>query len=325
MFANKTLWIILLIAWMAGSTWWHVCRIKQLCADVAAPATTSVDGSVAAPLTISDGDRLRLELPGNFSYATSGNQANLTALGTSLSELVTYLKANPGRTMAITGYYAASEAKPADFDNLGLARAEGIRQYLIQQGVPAASLTTQGQLVDVPDANLAFTPQGDSLTGGLSFAFGAGSPDSAATAMTPAVDTVAKAPAQPLPTTEAGLAAAEKFTSVFKPIDLYFPLGGANYIQTADTKKFFEEANRYLATHKDKKLLLTGHTDSSGPDAVNLRLSRERANDVKLKLRKSGIDPVQIQVDAKGETAPKADNRTPAGRRANRRVTVVVQ
>ena len=89
--------------------------------------------------------------------------------------------------------------------------------------------------------------------------------------------------------TEKDLAETQKFTSLFTAIDLYFPLGESNYIKTDETTKFFNEATAYLAAHKDKKLLLTGYTDNSGPDEVNLRLSRERADEVKTTLRKSGI------------------------------------
>jgi len=139
-----------------------------------------------------------------------------------------------------------------------------------------------------------------------------------------AADTVQKKLPVATLNTEAELAAAEKFTSVFEPIDLYFKLNEANYIKTAATRQFFDEAARYLKKHKNKKLRLTGHTDNTGNDAVNLRLSRDRASDVKSHLRSSGINASQIVVDAKGEADPKADNSTIAGRRANRRVTVVV-
>lgn len=323
MFANKTPWIVLLVLWMLGSTWWHVCKIKQLCADDPQPSIPSSDLATTPPgadgYTIADGNFFRLNLPGNFSFAKSDANANLNSLGGSLDSLITYLKTNPGRTMEITGYYSPRETNSTSFANLGLARAEGIKQYLIQQGVPASSLTTKGV-----ERDIAFTTAGDSLRGGLDFAFAGTEPEPTATA------SVSTATTSPTPitltesTTEADLAASEKYKSVFEPIDLYFPLGEANYIKTPETKKFFEEAIRYLAEHKDKKLKLTGHTDNSGSDRVNMQLSRDRANDVKVKLRKAGIDSDQIVVDAKGETSPKADNSTLSGRKANRRVTVVV-
>jgi OOP family OmpA-OmpF porin len=335
MLYSKTLWVILLALWMTGSAWWHVCKIKQLCADdaVAATDTTALESSPASftpdRLTLSDGAGFQLSLPGNFSFARSGFVANMSTLGlvdgkSPLDSLTAYLKANPSRSLAITGYYTGDEANTTSFTNLGLARAEGVRQYLVQRGIPATALSTQGTLVSgATGSGLTFTPAGDSLYGGIGMGF------EGATAVsipdTTGLAAAAATPAAPLPATEAGLAAAEKYTSVFEPIDLYFQLGETSYIKTDETVKFFAEAAKYLAAHKDKKLLITGHTDNSGDDAVNLRLSRERANQVRARLRRSGIDQGQISVDAKGESAPKVSNETREGRKANRRVSVVVQ
>ena len=314
---TKTPWVILLILWMIGSAWWHVCKIKQLCADNYQPATiqSAEPGVFTTPpgadaFTIADGNRFRLELPGHFSFAKSGANANMNSLGGSLESMIQYLKTNPGRTLEIIGYFSPTEINTTTFPNLGLARAEGIRQYLIQQGISASSLTTKGV-----ERNLPFTAKGDSLYGGLDFAF-AGADVTPPTSRTLTVLDKSMS--------EKELAETQKYTSVFEPIDLYFQLGEANYIRTGETKKFFDEAAKFLAAHKDKKLLLTGHTDSTGPEATNMRLSLDRANDVKSKLRKEGIGSDQIEVKAKGETDPKADNSTLSGRKANRRVTVVV-
>lgn len=341
MFTNKTPWVVLLVLWMAGSTWWHVCQIKQLCPNGVSAVTTTNPAADRTPLTIADGDRFRLELPGNFSFAKSEANANLNALGESadgnaLDQLTAYLKANPNRILEITGYYTSTEKNTTSLANLGLARAEGIRQYLVQQGIPAASLSTKGEL----EESLAFSPKGDSLYGGLTFAFSgeASAPPGEPTASADSAQPVPAETETDLTTTtppgletvaagisEEGLAAAEKYTSVFEPIDLYFALGESNYIKTPATRQFFEEAARYLAEHKDKKLLVTGHTDNSGEEEVNRQLSRDRARQVKRRLVELKINDDQVIVDAKGEAEPKASNDTREGRKANRRVTVVVQ
>lgn len=310
MLTNKTLWIVLLVLWIGGSTWWHVCRIKQRCLD---DVFSSADASDNRPvLTIADGDRFRLAVPNPFRFARSDASANLNHVGGSLRPLTDYLRANPGRTLTITGYYDRSERNASGFASLGLARAESIRQHLIRQGGRAASLQIRGRAVNAPDApNGVLTTEGDSLYGGLGFAF--------AETSSPAPTT------DDLPDTEDELAAAETFTSVFEPINLYFSLGGSKYIKTPETKQFFDEAARYLAAHKDKKLLITGYTDDRGPEEVNQRLSRERANSVRLVLRQWHIDAEQLIVDAKGEDDPRTSNDTREGRKANRRVTIVVQ
>jgi OmpA-OmpF porin, OOP family len=125
-------------------------------------------------------------------------------------------------------------------------------------------------------------------------------------------------------TTEDDLAKNQKYESVFKPMNLYFHTNEANYIRTDENQKFLNEAKAYLAEHKDKSLQLTGHTDSDGADDANMRLSERRANDVKKQLTTKGFTAAQLLADAKGETQPVADNATPEGKKANRRVTIVV-
>ncbi|GAB3791498.1 hypothetical protein GCM10028819_00040 [Spirosoma humi] len=308
MFTIRNFWIIILVCWLLASTWWHVCKIKELCADDPAHINETTPTLSPSPTnvgyTIADGNNFRLDLPGNFSFAKSGYVVNTNSLGGSLDSLVSYLIAHPDRTLDITGYYSPTEQGTAKYADLGVARAESIRQYLLQQGVKPTSLTTKGL-----ERDLIFTAKGDSLYGGLDFSFGS----------KPASDTLNSS------AEEHKLAVSEKYKSVFEPIDLYFPLGEATYIKTPDTEKFFTGALTYLKDHKDKKLLLTGHSDSSGSNEINMTLSRKRANAVKAKLEKLGISPTQLSVSAMGETQPKADNNTALGRKANRRVTVVVE
>lgn len=341
MLTNKAPWVILLVLWMIGSTWWHVCKIKQFCIDSGqrGAATGETELYTTPPgadgFAISDAGRFNLELPHTFSFAKSDANANINALGGSIAPLIGYLKANPTRRLDIIGYYAPGETNTTPLPNLGMARAEGVKQYLMQQGVPVAALTTHGE-----ERILPFTTNGDSLKGGLTFAFDAAELVATMTAPKPkksepkAVEPLPAEVSSPAsspglltltePVTENELANAQKFTSVSKPMDLYFQLGEASYIKTSETKKFFEEAIKVLMADKGKKLRLTGYTDNSGPDNVNKQLSLDRANDVKMRLRKIGIPLNQIVVRAKGEAEPKADNSTLSGRKANRRVTVVV-
>ncbi len=320
MLTNKAPWIILLVLWMIGSTWWQICKIEQLCIDTG--ATTQVEPPTedkvvyttppgADGFTIADGNLFQLSFPRTFSFARSGPNANMNALGGPIDPLITYLKANRDRTLEITGYYTSAETNSTSFPNLGLARAEGMKQYLVQQGIPAASLTTRGT-----ERNLPSTAKGDSLLGGLDFAFGGAEPvaeESVETDLTvskPAETSTVSKPTETStpalltltePVTEKELAEAQKFTSVFKPMDLYFQLGEASFIKTEETKKFFDEAAKALNASPGKKLLLTGYTDNKGPEEMNLRLSLDRANDVKARIRKSGVKSEQIEVKAKGE------------------------
>lgn len=63
-----------------------------------------------------------------------------------------------------------------------------------------------------------------------------------------------------------------------------------------------------------------GHTDSRGNDASNLELSRLRAEAVLLFLAGEGIDDTRLRARGYGETQPRANNGTEAGRARNRRI-----
>ncbi len=77
-------------------------------------------------------------------------------------------------------------------------------------------------------------------------------------------------------------------------------------------------------------IVLRGHTDSSGDDEANLRVSQRRAEMVRDWLVEHGVDEERITVIAIGEQRPIAPNAkldgTPdeAGRAANRRVDVSI-
>jgi OOP family OmpA-OmpF porin len=69
---------------------------------------------------------------------------------------------------------------------------------------------------------------------------------------------------------------------------------------------------------------IAGHTDSSGSDDYNLRLSQQRAESVLSFLVQQGIDRGRLTARGYGETRPVADNSTALGRESNRRVEFTV-
>ncbi|WP_178861872.1 OmpA family protein [Thiomicrorhabdus cannonii] len=79
------------------------------------------------------------------------------------------------------------------------------------------------------------------------------------------------------------------------------------------------------ALEKNEVLLVTGHTDSVGSDAHNLKLSWARAESTKQFLQQlPALKEVTIRVLGRGETTPIADNATAEGRQANRRIELQI-
>ncbi len=92
---------------------------------------------------------------------------------------------------------------------------------------------------------------------------------------------------------------------------------------TAQAVQIVDTAARNAGPAKVTQLTVTGHTDTVGSDAYNMRLSRRRAESVAAQLEKDGIASSEIQIVAKGKRdllVPTADGvKEPQ----NRRVQIV--
>ncbi|WP_426733983.1 OmpA family protein [Myxococcus faecalis] len=75
----------------------------------------------------------------------------------------------------------------------------------------------------------------------------------------------------------------------------------------------------------DRPLLIEGHTDSQGSDALNERLSYQRAERVKEFLINQGVPANRIEARGMGEYRPVASNSTAEGRANNRRVEIILE
>jgi OOP family OmpA-OmpF porin len=80
----------------------------------------------------------------------------------------------------------------------------------------------------------------------------------------------------------------------------------------------------FMNENKDKRVALSGHTDSIGTEKYNQGLSERRAASVKNYLVKKGVDGSRVTSQGFGESKPIADNKTKEGRAKNRRVEIKV-
>lgn len=71
------------------------------------------------------------------------------------------------------------------------------------------------------------------------------------------------------------------------------------------------------------QVLIKGHADSTGPDALNEKLSAERAQVVKDYLSEKGVPSDKLETKALGENEPVASNESVDGRALNRSAAII--
>lgn len=91
--------------------------------------------------------------------------------------------------------------------------------------------------------------------------------------------------------------------------------------------QFYPVLDKVAATlneYNQTTINVVGHTDSIGSDAVNQRLSEQRASSVAQYLQSRGVASQRLQTSGYGKTRPVDSNDTEAGRANNRRVEITL-
>ncbi len=90
----------------------------------------------------------------------------------------------------------------------------------------------------------------------------------------------------------------------------------------AESARVLSDITAILKKYPDSRFTIDGHTDSSGSDSFNQKLSESRAQSVMNYLVSNGINASRLMSAGYGESRPVADNGTKAGRAQNRRVEI---
>jgi outer membrane protein OmpA-like peptidoglycan-associated protein len=97
-----------------------------------------------------------------------------------------------------------------------------------------------------------------------------------------------------------------------------------SYALRTEAREHLSNLAASLTEYPDSELLIVGHTDSSGADEYNQRLSENRANAAGNHLIRGGVAPSRVKMMGLGETEPVASNETEEGMQLNRRVEVAI-
>ena len=91
-----------------------------------------------------------------------------------------------------------------------------------------------------------------------------------------------------------------------------------------ESRQILDEVAGVLANHPTARIVVEGHTDTTGAPDTNRQLSQARAEAAKRYLGERGIDASRIQAVGHGADQPIDTNDNPAGRARNRRTEIVV-
>lgn len=244
---------------------------------------------------------LKFDANSNFNF--KGSNFNILEpvsedLNQQIERLSTYLKDNPEKNIDITGHYKAAEDNTSAFPNLGVARANAVKNYFTTLGMSSKAINTFGGLDDslVPDeSNIFYGP--------LSYNIGT--------------------------TDETDTSAADALKAlhddiIANPLVLYFDSGSATIELTAAQREKVSKIVTYVDKADNASIKTIGHTDNTSSRVTNMRVGKERAEFAKNYLVQNGISSNKIKASSKGPDAPIANNNTEEGKAKNRRVVVTV-
>ena len=97
-----------------------------------------------------------------------------------------------------------------------------------------------------------------------------------------------------------------------------------SYTLKEEAKSNIKELSKVLQKYDDTNVLIEGHTDNTGADAMNMKLSEQRADAVADYAKLLGIAGIRMAIKGYGEVQPLKENDSEAGKEQNRRVEIAI-
>ncbi len=106
------------------------------------------------------------------------------------------------------------------------------------------------------------------------------------------------------------------------PNDISFDTGSASI--KPELRAVLDPFASSLRGDPSARVVIIGHTDNTGSDAVNNPLSLERAHSVRDYIVTRGVTSSRVDTAGRGEREPIASNASESGRAKNRRVEILL-
>ena len=115
---------------------------------------------------------------------------------------------------------------------------------------------------------------------------------------------------------------AENTLNLTMPSSITFGFDSANL--TPQAQSALDSVANVLNQYRDSTVNITGHTDDTGADNYNQKLSEQRAASVSAYLAQRGVSYGRLSQQGMGERMPKFPNTNEANRAQNRRVELAI-
>lgn len=225
-------------------------------------------------------------------FAINSHNANVSSIHEIpfLKDSIKYLLINDySKELIIIGKYSQHEADANLAKNLGLQRAEYVKEELINEGVNADKIRTFGK-----QFNFSYNKDGI-YTNGIEIK---------------------------LNIIQQSVIDSLEFNIAHKT--LYIGIENEHLIPTKNLFYYTLTLKQYLQKYSDKKIRITGHTDNLGYYENNLIIGLNSAKKVQEYFVENGIDFNRTEASSKGESEPIADKTTEKGRAKNRRIELEI-
>jgi len=252
---------------------------RSSCCIGAAAATSAVTGAAAGAAATSTAAPVVAETAATVITETSANG-------------IAFID---NTNLTITGKYEAGEDNTSILPSLGLARANQLKNLLIDEGASENQILIEDELVT------SLEKSGSTYHKAIAYHF-----------------------------TETSDVSDTNFEDLEErlranPILLYFNTNAKQLNLTDEQRRYFADLINYLNRNPSATVLTVGHTDNEGAERMNTYISRKRSQFVREYLVSNGIRPEQVIAKYEGPNEPLESNATEAGRAKNRRVEIMLE
>ena len=272
-----------------------------------ANTSCSAGTSAIAPLSISDGE-LDFNTGANqhFSFIPSSSIIGIEEEASkAFGNVAKHLEAHPDRQLTLNGWYLENEKNDTEYENLGIARAEQVKSFLVNLDSSIINrIFTSGE------QKSAITTINEKQIDGVAFNF------SGLTSETSSTEELTE------PTTETAVTTSNTSNVAVPTFALYGKEEIKGIEMDINLQQQIDNMKSVLDLNPGAYFVVTGHSEASRSERKSYDLGLIWATKVRRFFRNNGIKSRGIKAVSKGDQEPLVDKDDSDAASKNNRVTV---